>query len=79
MSSLNGDAAELPTLTMRPAGASRSSGSIAWVTAATPNTIATKSSPTCLSTPRPVHVVEVLDHPGLLRRPPSQPLLRQLA
>jgi hypothetical protein len=29
------------------------------------------------SFPRPVHVVEVLDHPGLLGRVPSQPLLRQ--
>src|ERR1700722_10614788 len=31
------------------------------------------------SLPRPVHVVEVLDQPGLLRRAPTQPLLRQLA
>lgn len=26
---------------------------------------------------RPVHMVEVFDHPGLLRRVPTQPLLRQ--
>jgi hypothetical protein len=44
MSSLNGDAAELPTLTMRPAGASQSSGSIAWVTAATLNTFPGENS-----------------------------------
>ena len=31
------------------------------------------------STPGPVHVVEIVDHPGLLRRAPTQPLLRQLA
>ena len=32
-----------------------------------------------LLTPGPVHVVEIVDHPSLLRRAPSQPLLRQRA
>ena len=39
---------------------------------------AARSSPEP-STPGPVHVVEILDHPGLLRRVPTQPLLRQRA
>ena len=32
-----------------------------------------------LSIPEIVHMVEIVDHPGLLCRVPSQPLLRQRA